>query len=173
MTDKKSLPNKDTQFDSSSELDEMFLLDDFDLDAKIAESDEINKLAAIDEDGEDEALLAFLTANMPEVEPSSDFTALVMQRIEQYEEVRAMLGLRWRRLLTVMAILGAVLFVVVSPLALTMLAFLDVVISSTVAIVGSLVLDMPSLQWGLIVAAFLLLGWSSWAIRYMAKHSYS
>mgnify|MGYP000272924124 CR=1 FL=1 len=63
--------------------------------------DEIKKLAALNEDGEDEALLAFLTANMPDVEPSSDFTALVMQRVEQYEEVRAMLGLRWRRLLTV------------------------------------------------------------------------
>ena len=151
IRDNKSQCEEVTTVDREAELDGMFL----------------------GADGEDEDLVAFLMANTPDEEPSTDFTATVMQRIQQYEEVRSLLTLRWRRLLTIIGSISLVLFILVSPFALTMLAFIDVVISSTVAIAGSLVLDMPALQWGFIVAAVLLLGWSGWAIRYMAKHSYS
>lgn len=151
IRDNKSQCEEVTTVDREAELDGMFL----------------------GADGEDDALVAFLMANTPDEEPSADFTATVMQRIQQYEEVRSLLTLPWRRLLTIIGSISLVLFILVSPFALTMLAFIDVVISSIVAITGSLVLDMPALQWGFIVASVLLLVWSGWAIRYMAKHSYS
>lgn len=172
MTMDKKIRRDETQAtDAPIEFDELFLLDAS--DKTIAGFDDIHTLATVANEADDETLQAFLTANMPDVEPSADFTAQVMQRIDQYEEACSLVGIRWRHLLMGMGIISAVLFIVVSPFALTMVAFVDVMLNSVIAITGSLVLGMPSLQWGFVVASVLLLGWSGWAIRYMAKHSYS